>query len=120
MSSQKKLSDLATVIRSKNAGPFLTTCDIFFEKKEYYYLVKKLKVLDKKPISRVLKVDEKKILGVYFFDDILGVKITLVKQGDIASGDLLCGDIFGMQQYIPLMELLIPEEVVRGDNKSMA
>jgi len=26
-----KLSDLATVVRSKNAGPFLITLDVFFK-----------------------------------------------------------------------------------------
>jgi hypothetical protein len=36
-----KLKDLATVIRSKNASPFVLTIDIFFDDDEKYNLVKK-------------------------------------------------------------------------------
>ncbi|MFX1589594.1 MAG: DUF4387 family protein [Promethearchaeota archaeon] len=35
------LVDLAKVIRSKNAGPFMTTIDIFFDERENYEKVKK-------------------------------------------------------------------------------
>lgn len=110
MSPQKKLSDLAKVIRSKNAGPFITTYDIFFDEEENYDLVKRSRRLDNDQLSKVLNVSENKILGVYFFDDVLGIKITIVKQGDIASGDLFCGDTFGMQQYIPLRDIVIDFE----------
>ena len=118
MERQKKISDLASVIRSKNAGPFLTTYDLFCDKKENYSLIKESKKLNKKLLSKVLKVAENKILGIYFFDDVLGIKITIVKQRNIASGDLFCGDIFGMQQYIPLRDIEIPYDLKDANNKT--
>lgn len=117
MKRQKKLSDLASIIRSKNAGPFLTTYDVFCDKKENYSLIKKSKQLNKRLLSRILNVSQDKILGIYFFDDVLGIKITIVKQGDIASGDLFCGDILGMQQYIPLRDIKIPGDLKNVNNK---
>ncbi|MBW1691882.1 MAG: DUF4387 family protein, partial [Deltaproteobacteria bacterium] len=98
---------LAKIIRSKNASPFITTYDLFCEDERDYKRIKESGKFTKSNLAKILKVDEKKILGLYFFDEVLGIKITIIKQGDIASGDLLCGDIFGMQQYVPLKDMQI-------------
>jgi len=103
----RKISELAKIIRSKNASPFITTYDLFCEDERDYKRIKESGKFTKSNLAKILKVDEKKILGLYFFDEVLGIKITIIKQGDIASGDLLCGDIFGMQQYVPLKDMQI-------------
>ena len=43
-----KLKDLATIIRSKNAGAFQLTLDIIFGDQETYQKVKKTGIINKK------------------------------------------------------------------------
>lgn len=107
MARKVKLSGLAKVFRSKNAGPFLTTIDIFSEKDEHYRAIKESGVLTKPEISKVFKIPEEDVLGIYFYDEVRGIKITIVKPGHVASGDINCTDTLGMQQYIPLKDLSI-------------
>ena len=51
-----KLMDLATVIRSKNASPFITTLDLFFEDQENYLKVKSSGVLTETLIADLYKM----------------------------------------------------------------
>ena len=105
-----KLSELATILRSKNAGPFLTTIDIFCEEDKHYAAIKDSGIINKGEISNLFKISEKDVLGVYFYDDVRGIKITMVKPGGVVSGDITCADTLGMQQYIPLRDVLVPLE----------
>lgn len=102
-----KLAEIAKVLRSKNAGPFLTTCDLFFEEDEHYRAVKKSGILKKSEVSKVFNIPEEDVLGVFFYDEARGIKITMIKPGHVASGDINCADTLGMQQYIPLKDLSI-------------
>jgi len=51
MTKEVSIIDLASVIRSKNAGPFELTFDIIFKDKETYEKVKKTKVITKELIA---------------------------------------------------------------------
>jgi len=103
-----RLSDLVSILRSKNAGPFLTTIDIFCENDKHYETIKKSGIINQSEISKLFKIPEKDVLGIYFYDSVKGIKITMVKPGHVASGDIACTDTLGMQQYIPLKHLMIP------------
>lgn len=63
-----KSSELATVVRSMNAGSFLTTFDLFFDDKKLYQRVKNSGVLSKALISRPYKLSKQKVEGIYFVD----------------------------------------------------
>lgn len=108
MPKKVKLSEISKVLRSKNAGPFLTTIDIFCENDENYEAIKKSGVLNKSEVSRVFKIPKEDVLGVYFYNQVKGIKITMVKPGHVVSGDIKCADTLGMQQYIPLKDIAIP------------
>lgn len=109
MAKKVKLSEISKILRSKNAGPFLTTIDIFCENNEHYEAIKKSGVLNKTEVSKVFKIPNKDVLGVYFYDEVKGIKITIVKPGHVVSGDIKCADTLGMQQYIPLRDISIPD-----------
>lgn len=98
-----KLYDLATVIRSKNSGPFQTTLDVLFDNQELYEKVKKSGVITKEKIAQLYKMEISRIQEVVFFDTALGFKITYDR--NISSGT--CGerDVYGAQQHAPLAEL---------------
>ena len=103
-----KLRELATVLRSKNAGPFLTTFDLFFDDTKQYQRVKNSGVLSKALISRLYKLNEQEVEGIYFVDSVKGIKITIAKPANMTSGDSHCRDLFGAQQHPPLMDIEIP------------
>lgn len=101
-----KLSDLAKTIRSKNAGVDKITFDIIFREKENYELVKKSKVISKKNMAELFKVSEERICDFVEFDPAYAIKFTIYR--DFPSGSPGDGDIFGCQQYPPLLDLEIP------------
>ena len=103
-----KIYELAKVLRSKNAGPFRTTFDIFFDSDEAYRRVKTSGVLTRWYIAELYGIKPEDVYGVFFVDTARGIKITIPKPMDMASGAPHCRDLFGAQQHIPLMEIDVP------------
>jgi len=104
----KKLVELAKTIRSKNAGTDKITFDIIFREKENYELVKKSNVLTRETICRLYGISEDRISDFVAFDPAYAIKFTIYR--DKPSGSPGEGDVFGCQQYPPLLDLEIPVE----------
>jgi hypothetical protein len=100
-----RLLEEAAVVRAKNAGPFVTTIDVFFADPESYSRLEASGILTKESVAKVYDVGPEKVLGVYFVPSVLGVKISLLKNPGAASGDSECRDVFGAQQHVPLLFL---------------
>jgi dimeric dUTPase (all-alpha-NTP-PPase superfamily) len=96
-----RLYEVARVIRTKNAGPFKLTIDIFLNDVNTYMKLKSK--LSKELIAKLYNIREELIEGIHFVDSVLGVKITMIK--DIPSDDLRCSDVYGAQQHGPLINL---------------
>ena len=103
-----KLQELATVLRSKSAGPFRNTIDIFFNADESYRRVRDSGILNRDFIAMLYDISPEKVLGIFFVDEARGIKITVPKPFGVASGDPDCRDIYGAQYYIPLLDIEIP------------
>jgi len=103
-----KLHDLATVLRSKSAGPFMNTIDIFFDADEAYRRVRDSRILSKDLVARLYDISPEEVLGIFFVDEARGIKITVPKPDRVASGDPDCRDIYGALYYIPLLDIDIP------------
>jgi hypothetical protein len=101
-----KLKDLATVIRSKNASPFVTTLDVFFASRENYETVKASGVLTKELLAKLYKLPLDSVLGVWFVDDCQGIKMSILKH--VPSDHPLAADLYGAQQNAPLLDVEIP------------
>lgn len=102
----KKLVDLAKTIRSKNAGVDKITFDIIFREKENYELVKNSGVLNKKLICQIYDIEESRIADFVEFDPGYAIKFTIYRT--LPSGSPGECDIFGCQQYPPLLDIEIP------------
>ena len=106
-----KLADLATLIRSKNAGPFFLTFDILFDDKEHYQLVKASQCLNAQTFATLYTCS---VETVRFFacDNAFAFKFSIPRP--LPQGDLEDGDLHGGQQFTPLMsiEIPLPEELV--------
>lgn len=98
-----KLIDLASVIRSKNSGPYELTFDVIFKEMETYEKVKAEGIFTKKLFAGLYAIPESHILGIVHFDPAKAIKITIVRP--IPSGSLGETDVYGAQQHAPLMAL---------------
>ncbi|MEE9256022.1 MAG: DUF4387 family protein [bacterium] len=70
------LGEMATLIRSKNAGPFNLTFDIMFEKVENYQKVIASNVLTKEVFSRLYGIPVEEVLLVHH-DAARAIKVSI-------------------------------------------
>ena len=101
-----KLSELASGLSSKNAGNFHLTFDIVFDTRETYQRVLESGALTPKAIAACYDVDPSDVISIIPFDPGNAIKINMRRR--LASGDPGETDVFGAQQYAPLLELEIP------------
>lgn len=100
-----KLTDITSLVRSKNAGPFLLTLDIIFRDHANYQKVVDSGVLSADSIARMYGAAPETV-RFYLCPEIHAIKATLPRV--VGSGDPLDTDVYGAQQVGPLMNLEIP------------
>jgi len=101
-----KLSTLAKTVRSKNAGVDKITFDIIFADRGSYERVKRSGVITKASVARLYGIPEARISDFVVFDPACAIKFTVYRSQPSGSpGDT---DIFGAQQYAPLLDIEIP------------
>ena len=103
---EKSLYELASVIRSKNSGPFQITLDVLFEEEDLYIKVKNSGRITRTSVARAYQMEEDRITELVFFDKALGFKVTFDRR--ISSGTCFDTDVYGAQQHVPLGEILFP------------
>ena len=96
-----RLRDLASVIRSKNSGPYELTFDVIFKDFDGYNFFKDHKVMTPEVFAKLYSIDVEDILHVIYFDPAKAVKVTIKRP--IPSGALGETDVYGAQQHAPLM-----------------
>jgi hypothetical protein len=111
--SPSRLGDVAALVRSKNAGPFLITFDILFGELAPYERAKDLPLIDEATIADLYAVPEEDV-RIVFYDPALAIKVTIPRH--TTSGDPLDPDIYGAQQHAPLIDL--PFSVSEEDDPS--
>jgi len=100
------LADVASVLRSKNSGPYELTFDVMFPNQEIYDRVKSAGVLHEETISKLYSVPRKDVIASLFFDQAMAYKATIARPA--VSGGFGEIDTHGSQQHIPLMYLTLP------------
>jgi hypothetical protein len=102
----QKLSELAKTIRSKNAGVDLITFDIIFASRENYERVRNARVLTRENVAKLYGIPLERIADFVEFDPANAIKFTIYRVRPSGSpGD---PDIFGAQQYAPLLDIEVP------------
>lgn len=97
-----KLIDIASVIRSKNSGPYELTFDIIFKDFDMYNKVKEVRAMNEKAFAKLYNIKESDIINLVYFDPAKAIKITIIRP--IPSGKLGETDVYGAQQQSPLMD----------------
>ena len=99
------LFDLCSLIRSKNAGPFVLTFDVMFSSTENYQRAKRSQPLTKRLLAEIYRQREEDVTLVYH-DHALAIKASMPRP--IFQGELQDGDCYGGQQYVPLLQVEVP------------
>ena len=102
-----KLSQLACLLRSKNADLAMITLDIFFNSSEKYEMVKNSGVITKDLIANLYRRPNEDV-EIYWYDKVMGVKISFTK--NIPTGYPGTRDVDGNQFYVLLRDIEIPSK----------
>ncbi|HEY1935863.1 MAG TPA: DUF4387 domain-containing protein [Acetobacteraceae bacterium] len=97
-----KLSDIAQVIRSKNAGPRRLTLDLMFANDADYQRVVQSPALDRATIAALYRVPAEDVTIIPYP---VGRAIKIVLARAIMAGDPGDFDVYGAQQHAPLLGL---------------
>lgn len=115
--SPTKLGHLASVLRSKNAGPYEITFDVMFDSESVYHLVQQSGLLSPKTAVDALKVSHDDIVWCGFFDPARAFNVTIprVRAGKkVAAGSLMEDDAHGSQQHLGLVNLQLSTTILEG------
>lgn len=95
-----KLSDIAQVVRSKNAGPRRLTLDIILGSDADYQRVAQSPALGRENIGRLYRVPAEQVTVIPYP---VGRAIKIVMARAVMAGDPGDLDVYGAQQHAPLL-----------------
>ena len=99
------IADLAVLVRSKNAGPFWLTIDIMFDDDAKYRRVRDSEMITRDAIARMFGRNTDDVIVVNH-DVALAIKVSFPRPQ--SSGSKYDSDVYGGQQYAPLLSLSVP------------
>lgn len=99
------ITDLVTVVRSKNSGPYVVTFDIIFKNRAAFDLASSSPEWEKHSIAKRLGVPLSAVRSVTFFPVGLAIKVAIRRP--ITAGDPGDCDVYGCQQHCPFLEIEI-------------
>ena len=102
----RKLVEIAKTIRSKNAGVDKITFDVIFRDRADYEMVRQSKALTRETVAALYGIPHERISDFVEYDPGFAIKFTIYRNRP--SGSAGDPDIFGAQQYAPLMDIEIP------------
>ena len=99
------IADLAVLVRSKNAGPFWLTIDVMFDDEGKYRRVRDSGLITRDGIAQMFGRNPDDIIVVNH-DVALAIKVSFPRPQ--SSGSKYDSDVYGGQQYAPLLSLAVP------------
>lgn len=100
------LRDLATTIRSKNAGVDHITFDLIFRERANFERVRDAGVLSRAKVAALYGIAEERVTDFVVFEPANAIKFTIRRERP--SGSPGESDVFGAQQYAPLFDVEVP------------
>ncbi|MEX2356657.1 MAG: DUF4387 domain-containing protein [Thermaerobacterales bacterium] len=97
------IQQLASVIRSKNAGPFWVSVDIMCDTREQFERLRDSGQFDRHKIARLYNLSSRRISEIIFFEPGLAITFNIRRRKPAGSpGDR---DMYGAQYYVPILQL---------------
>ncbi len=106
MRNMPTLRDLASTIRSKNAGVDHITFDLIFRERANFERVRDSKVLSPDSVAKLYGIARDRVTDFVVFEPANAIKFTIRRSRP--SGSPGEHDVFGAQQYAPLFDIEIP------------
>ena len=100
-----KLWQVTKLIRSKNSGPFELTFDVIFKDRATYEKVRDANIISQQWFAKTYRIAPE-VVSVINYDAASAIKITIPRP--VISGDITDTDVFGGQQYAPLVDIDVP------------
>lgn len=101
-----KLWQVSKLIRSKNSGPFELTFDVIFKDHATYEKVRDAKIINAAWFAKTYRLTPE-VVSVINYDAASAIKVTIPRP--VISGDIDDTDVFGGQQYGPMVDLEVPD-----------
>jgi Domain of unknown function (DUF4387) len=98
--ASKTLQGALASIRSKNAGPFTVTFDLFFKDRETYTDVVEQHVITKEVVGALYGLEPDQV-RVFEFEPALAIKVSVPRL--VPGGSPGDSDVAGGQQFVPLL-----------------
>lgn len=98
------LYELATVVRSKNAGPFTLTIDLIFASEADMDRALRSPGFDRESIAKLYSAHTESV-AIHELRTACALKISLPR--DIPSGSVGDRDVYGSQQHMPIAKIHI-------------
>ncbi|SRR5258708_829085 len=93
------LSELASVIRSKNAGPFWLTLDVFFDSDDAYQAAVDSGAVNAERLGGLYRVDPD-LVKIFEIAHLRVIKASMPRK--VAAGSFEDSDLHAGQQFVPL------------------
>ncbi|MCS7483134.1 DUF4387 domain-containing protein [Umezawaea endophytica] len=100
----RTLADLAIEVRSKNAGPFWVTMELFMRDSEGYAIVADESFINEQVVSGLYGVDARSI-QIFRIPSLNVVKVSFPRP--ISQGSLRDRDIHAGQHHVPLARMRV-------------
>jgi hypothetical protein len=99
-----KIQDLLSSARSKNAGPFSVTIDLFFADADAFADVCRRKVIHPELVAELYGLTPAEV-KIFEFEPALAIKVSIPRL--VAGGAPGDYDVAGGQQFVPLLDIPI-------------
>ncbi len=103
------LQQLASVIRSKNAGINHITFDIIFRDRGNFERVRDSGAISRESIAALFGIDDNRLEAFVVFEPANAIKFSIRRL--LPNGSPGEHDVTGAQQYAPLFDIEVPDAV---------
>jgi hypothetical protein len=101
-----KLCELASFIKSSNAGATALTFDIGFDDPKKYQHVLGTGAISPQSVAKLYRLTPEQV-EIFNYTPALAIKITMPRP--VISGGVAERDFDGVQQFAPLLDIEVPE-----------
>ena len=98
------ITQLASVIRSKNAGPLCFTVDLFFRDAAAYQRAANSEALQRHSVAHCYGLLVSQVRR-FELPEIWAIKLSMPRS--VCAGNPGDGDLYGAQQHAPLLSLMV-------------
>jgi hypothetical protein len=100
------ITSLATLVRSKNAGPFVISLDFVFGDRETFDRVRDSGAVSRESIATLYGLSPDRVSDVIEYPAANALKVNIAR--DVAAGGFGERDLYGSQQGALLDRLIVP------------